>query len=66
MTSKKLAAGMAAITMLATPAIGMIAAGTAMADPTTAATITVNGDLAGHTLTAYKIAVYGNVQITDA
>lgn len=65
MTSKKLAAGMAAITMLATPAIGMIAAGTAMADPTTAATITVNGDLAGHTLTAYKIAAYGNVQITD-
>ena len=33
------------------------------ADPTTAATITVNGDVAGHTFKAYKIATYGNVQI---
>lgn len=65
-STKKIAAGiLAAATLISTPAIGMIAAGTAMADPTTAATITVNGDLAGHTLTAYKIAAYGNVQITD-
>ncbi len=63
-SNKKIAAGiLAAATLISTPAIGMIAAGTAMADPTTAATITVNGDLAGHTLTAYKIADYGNVQI---
>ena len=63
-SSKKIAAGiLAAATLISTPAVGMIAAGTAMADPTTAATITVNGDLAGHTITAYKIADYGNVQI---
>lgn len=65
-SNKKIAAGiLAAATLISTPAVGMIAAGTAMADPTTAATITVNGDLAGHTLTAYKIADYGNVQIAD-
>ena len=63
-SNKKIAAGLlAAATLISTPAVGMIAAGTAMADPTTAATITVNGDLAGHTFTAYKIADYGNVQI---
>lgn len=65
-STKKIAAGLAAAaTLISTPAVGMIAAGTAMADPTTAATITVNGDVAGHTLTAYKIAAYGNVQISD-
>lgn len=65
-SNKKIAAGiLAAATLISTPAVGMIAAGTAMADPTTAATITVNGDLAGHALTAYKIADYGNVQIAD-
>lgn len=64
MATKKIAAGLiAAATLISTPAVGMIAAGTAMADPTTAATITVNGDVAGHTFKAYKIATYGNVQI---
>lgn len=63
-SNKKIAAGLlAAATLISTPAVGMIAAGTAMADPTTAATITVNGDVAGHTFKAYKIATYGNVQI---
>lgn len=67
MTSvNKLAAGiLAATTLIATPAVGMIAAGTAMADPTTNATITINGDVAGHEFKAYKVASYGNV-IIDA
>lgn len=65
-SNKKIAAGiLAAATLISTPAIGMIAAGTAMADPTTAATITMNGDVNGHTFTAYKLASYGNVTIND-
>lgn len=60
----KIAAGvLAATTLIATPAVGMIAAGSAMASPSDAATITVNGDVAGHTFKAYKIATYGNVHI---
>lgn len=47
-SNKKIAAGLiAAATFISTPAVGMITAGTAMADSTTAATITVNGDVAG-------------------
>lgn len=62
----KIAAGvLAATTLIATPAVGMIAAGSAMASPNDTATITINGDVAGHTFKAYKIATYGNVQIDD-
>lgn len=64
-SNKKIAAGiLAAATLISTPAVGMIAAGTAMADPTTAATITVNGNVSGHHFTAYKLASFGNVTIT--
>ena len=64
MASKKLMSGLvAAATLIATPAVGMIAAGSAMAD--TPATITMSGAVDGHTFTAYKIADYGNVTITD-
>ena len=49
--------------LLVAGAIGMSAAGSAMADTT--ATITMNGAVDGHTFTAYKIADYGNVTITD-
>lgn len=63
-SNKKIAAGiLAAATLISTPAVGMIAAGTAMADPTTAATITVNGNVSGHHFTAYKLASFGNVTI---
>ena len=60
----KIAAGvLAATTLIATPAVGMIAAGSAMASPTDAATITVNGKVDGHHFTAYKLASFGNVTI---
>lgn len=60
----KLAAGvLAATTLIATPAVGMIAAGSAMASPTDTATITVNGKVDGHHFTAYKLASFGNVTI---
>lgn len=49
--------------LLVAGAIGMSAAGSAMADTT--ATITMNGAVDGHTFTAYKIADYGNVTIKD-
>lgn len=61
----KLAAGvLAATTLIATPAVGMIAAGTAMANPTDTATITMNGKVDGHHFTAYKLASFGHVTIT--
>ena len=61
----KIAAGvLAATTLIATPAVGMIAAGSAMASPTDAATITINGNVSGHHFTAYKLASFGNVTIT--
>lgn len=61
----KLAAGvLAATTLIATPAVGMIAAGTAMANPTDTATITMNGKVDGHYFTAYKLASFGHVTIT--
>ena len=60
----KLAAGvLAATTLIATPAVGMIAAGSAMASPADAATITINGNVSGHHFTAYKLASFGNVTI---
>lgn len=60
----KIAAGvLAATTLIATPAVGMIAAGSAMASPTDAATITINGNVSGHHFTAYKLANFGNVTI---
>ncbi|MFR0564208.1 isopeptide-forming domain-containing fimbrial protein [Bifidobacterium porcinum] len=62
----KIAAGvLAATTLIATPAVGMIAAGSAMASPSDAATITVNGSVSGHHFTAYKLASFNNVTITD-
>lgn len=61
----KLAAGvLAATTLIATPAVGMIAAGSAMASPTDTATITMNGKVDGHHFTAYKLASFGHVTIT--
>lgn len=63
-STSKLAAGvLAATTLIATPAVGMIAAGSAMASPTDAATITINGNVSGHHFTAYKLASFGNVTI---
>lgn len=60
----KIAAGvLAATTLIATPAVGMIAAGSAMASPTDTATITINGNVSGHHFTAYKLASFGNVTI---
>lgn len=64
MASKRLMSGLlAAATLIATPAVGMIAAGSAMADTADTATITLNGNVNGHTYAAYKIADYGNVTI---
>ena len=65
-STNKLAAGLlAAATLVATPAVGMIAAGTAMAAPTDNTTITINGNVTGHHFTAYKLASFGNVGIAD-
>ena len=47
---------------------GMVApmmAQTAMAAPTDNTTITINGNVTGHHFTAYKLASFGNVGITD-
>ena len=63
---KTVAGGLAALMM--TAAIGSIAAGTAIADPTDTTTITLNGNknvMNGHTYTAYKIGKFTNVTIAD-
>lgn len=64
-TSSRLVAGiLAAATLIATPAVGMIAAGTAFAAPDDQQTITLSGDyIAGHTYKAYKIGRFANVVI---
>ena len=63
---KTVAGGLAALMM--TAAIGSIAAGTAIADPDSTATITLQGNknaMNGHTYTAYKIGKFTNVTIAD-